>query len=269
MKTQGKQKKLTRALSALLFGAALISLLTVAGNTLAKYIASTRTDNVAVAAPFYFESDTLGEPDAEGNYPYIQISDPGSGGSASIQFSLTNYVDRLRRTDGTINYTLAVKAGSLTAEEFSSGEDVSWSGALKDGTLDAGADRVNNVSMSVEQDKFGSAQVITVTATSSAPYGETIGARFGFVPQEYSLQWTVTDSGNAVVVEVAGGSGGTVEVTWDPELSPDLSNKAFQGAVSGKASFTAVSGVRYALTFLKSDPTKTYGKDSFTVTAVS
>lgn len=268
MKTQGKQKKLTRALSALLFGAALISLLSVAGTTLAKYIASTQGENVAVAAPFYFESDTLGEPDGEGNYPYIQISDPGPGGSASIQFTLSNYVDQLRRTDKAINYTLAAKTGSLTAEAFPGGEAISWSGPA-DGSLEAGADRVNNVSMTVSQESFGSAKVITVTATSSAPYQETIGARFGFDPQEYSLQWTVTDSGNAVVVEVAGGSGGTVEVTWAPELYPDLSNKAFEGAVSGKASFTAASGVRYALTFLKSDPTKTYGKDSFTVTAVS
>lgn len=256
MKGKAKGNRRKNALAALCFATALVLLLSSAGATLAKYLRKDQGSGLAVAAPFYFVSDKLGEPDSSGNYPYVQISDPGEGGSAVVEFDLSNYVDKLRRTGGEISYTITAVAGSVPAAEVSGGQAVSWTGTEASGTLAAGGDNTASVSMSIPRESFGSAQTVTVTAASSEPYARTIGAQFGFTPQQRELQWAFTDKGSAVVLEIAGGSGKNVTVTWPATLSPDLSNDAFRSAVQGSTTFLAEPGVRYALTFLKTDPTK-------------
>lgn len=254
-----KKRKLTGVLAALCFTVALALLLSSAGATLAKYIRQDKGNGAAVAAPFYFTSDKL-EPLSGGQYPHYQIDDPGQGENAEIVFELSNFVDQLRHTGERIDYTLAVTAGS-----DGSGEAVTWAGPEASGSLSAGGERTNTVTMTIPRESFGSGQVVTVTATATTPYEKTIGAQFGFVPRQYGLQWDVRDEDGAVVLEIAGGSGKEVTVTWPDGLIPDPSNAALQGASSNSATFTAETGVRYALAFLKAEPGKSYDKSSFEV----
>ncbi len=257
MKGQKKRRKPESVLAALGFTMALALLLSAAGTTLAKYVKSDRDQGLAVAAPFYFTSDKL-EPVSGGQYPHYQIDDPGPGEEVQIRFDLSNFADQLRHTGEKIDYTLAVTAGD--------GGAVAWTGSEASGSLSAGGERTNTVTMTIPRESFGSDQAVTVTAAATAPYEKTIGAQFGFVPRQYGLQWDVREEDGAVVLELAGGSGKEVAVTWADGLIPDPANPALQGASANSAVFTAESGVRYALAFLKQDPGGTYDKASFSVT---
>lgn len=254
MKGQRKKRTLTNVLAALCFTMALALLLSAAGATLAKYIRRDKGNGAAAAAPFYFTSDKLGE-----DNPYYQINEPGSGGTVEISFSLSNFVDQLRCSPETIEYTCRAVSGTDAAAGAIANTESS-------GTL-SGNFQTNPVVLNLQKSDFGSEGVVTVVVQSAKPYEKTISARFGFVAQQYGLQWQVSEQGNAVVLELAGGDGSDVTVAWPDGLVPDLSNDVFQGAVVGSATFTAEPGVCYALTFLKADAADTFTKDSFTVTA--
>lgn len=249
-----KQKKLTNVLAALCFAMTLALLLSAVGATLAKYIRQDQANGAAVAAPFYFTSDKLGA-----DNPYYQISEPTSGGTAAVSFTLSNFVDQLRCSSETIEYTYwAVSGANASAGAIAGTED--------SGTL-SGEFQTNTVQLNLQKSDFGSDGVVTVIVQSVSPYEKTLSARFGFAAQQYGLQWQTAEKGNAVVLEVAGGDGSNVTVAWPDGLYPDLSNEVFQGMDPGSVTFAAQPGVCYALTFLKSDPADTFTKDSFTVTA--
>lgn len=256
MKETGKKKKLTTVLTALLFTAVLALLLSAAGVTLARYITSSREESTAVAAPFYFTSDKLTE--QTDPYTYYQIDEP-EGENATVSFTLANFVDKLRCTGSDIQYVYEIFAGDdLSASPVASGS----------GTLAGGARQTPNppISVAVAKTHFVNGK-ITVKATASTPYEKIIYAQFGFTPQEHQLQWAVTDSGSAVVLEMAGGDGSNVVVTWPASLTPDLSNGLFHENEDAPctATFAAQPGVRYALTFFKQDPSVTVDQSAFTV----
>lgn len=253
-KRHEKKRTLTSVLAALCFTMALALLLSTVGATLAKYIRKDKGNGAAAAAPFYFTSDKLSE-----DNPYYQINEPGSGGTVEISFTLSNFVDQLRCSTETIEYTCrAVSGTDISAESIANTES--------SGTL-SGSFQSSPVVLNLQKSDFGSEGVVTVIVQSASPYEKTISAQFGFDAQQYGLQWQVTEKGNAVVLELVGGDGSDVTVAWPDGLVPDLSNDVFQGAAVGSATFTAQPGVCYALTFLKANPADTFTKDSFTVTA--
>lgn len=254
MRKQKEKRTLTNVLAALCFAMALALLLSSVGATLAKYIQKDQADGAAVAAPFYFTSDKLGE-----DNPYYQISEPKSGNTAEISFTLSNFIDQLRCSSENIQYTCRAVSGTDSSAAAISGTESS-------GTL-SGEFQSNTVTLDLQKSDFGSEGIVTVIVQSTSPYEKTISAQFGFAVQQYGLQCQVTEQGNAVVLEVAGGDGGNVTVTWPDALSPDLSNDVFQGMTPGSVTFAAQPGVCYALTFLKTNSSDTFTKDSFTVTA--
>lgn len=224
---------------------ALVLLLSSAGATLAKYITRSRASGPAVPSPFYFTSDTLKEDGA-----YYKVGKIPEGGTTELSFTLSNFVDSLRCTKETITYTCWAVAGS-DPNGTRIGTETQGSISGKDKTTDP-------ITFTVRPEDFGSEEVVTLFARSQNPYTKTLSATFGFTEEQGSLQWKVNRRGGAVVLELAGGSGQEVTVRWPAELMPDLSNSIFQGAAGNEVTFTAESGVRYALTFLKEDPTVLY-----------
>lgn len=249
---RGDKKKIKRsllvALCLLTAGALTVSAGVV---TLAKYITQNQGEGAAVARPFYFSSDKLGE-----DSPYYQIDEPGEGQVVEISFTLSNFVDTLRRTDTDIHYEYRVINGD--------GQPIASAGGQ--GTLaGTGFTTTPAIELSLAQEDFGINGVITVEAESTSPYEKLLSAQFGFAAEQRELQVVVGEQGDAVVLELAGGNGGSLTVSWPDTLSPDLSNTVFEGASPGTVTFIMESGARYGLTFLKHDPSITYTVADFTI----
>lgn len=253
MKIRGKKPDKKRSLLAvLLFFALLALLLSTTGVTLAKYVSQRHSSGAAVAKPFYFSSDKLAE-----DTPYYQIDEPAEGETVEVAFTLSNFVDRLRRTDTSIHYTYRAEDASGAVVPGTQGE----------GDLAAGDfETTPQIVLELGHAAFGDGGAVTVVAESTSPYQTVISAKFGFVPVQEQLQVSVGEQGDAVVMELAGGDGGNVTVSWPDSLSPDLSNTVFEGAVPGSVTFAAKSGARYALTFFKSDPAAEYTAADFQIT---
>ena len=250
---KAKKKVINRVLAALCFTMALVLLLSGLGATLARYIRQNNlVEGKVVPTPFYFSSDKLGE-----NNPYWQIPEPVGEESVEIAFTLSNFSEDGSRTTQTIQYLC------WTGERIEGEEQL--------GTLEPGDPEDENqpvpVTVTVPKSAFGEDGngTVTVTVQSTSPYAKTLSAEFGFNVRENQVQWNVKEEEGAVVLEIAGGSGSPVTVTWPSTLLKDPMNELLEDASGSSATFTAEPGVRYALTFLKED-TKTYSKEDFTVT---
>ena len=255
MKGTGKRKKVTSMLATVCFLTALALLLSTAGVTLAKYISQQKSSGAAVAKPFYFSSDKLGE-----ELPYYQIDEPAEGGNAEITFTLSNFIDRLRRTEGALHYTYQAVSGSGP-------EGTAIAGTAGQGDF-AGTDfeTTPEIVLTLDPAAFEQDGTVTVIATATSPYKKTIGARFGFASEESEVQYAVSTQGDAVILELSGGDGGGITVAWPSELTPDLTNTVFQGASANSVTFVPETGKRYALTFLMTEHGKEYTAQDFTVT---
>lgn len=216
--------------------------------TLARYIQETRKDGLAVAKPFYFSSDKLEE-----EPQYYQLDSTG-GTSVEIQFQLRNYVDKLRCTDENFSCQYQVTAEDGTV--LDSGTRSFTGGTQKD----------EQISVTADSTYFAGDKRVTVTASTQSPYQKTISAQFGFAKGQEQLQWSVSQQGGAMVLEIGGGAGNSVTVSWPDTLVPDRSNSVLAGADATSVTFQIESGVRYALAFLKTDPTISYTKKDFTIT---
>lgn len=256
MRETGKKKKRISVLAALCFVTVLALLLSTAGVTLAKYIAESGGDGAAVAKPFYFSSDKLAE-----DMPYYQIDEPDGEETVTVSFTLSNFVDKLRRTEGTVRYTYRAVSGAEPSAAPITGTE--GTGEFQ-GT---GFETAPEIVLNLKRADFDADGVVTVVASATSPYEKTISAQFGFTARQHLLQWVVTEQDNAMVLELAGGDGRNVTVSWPDTLSPDLSNSVFEGAASGTVTFAAEAGARYALTFFKSDPEGVYTEADFSVRA--
>ncbi len=247
-----RRKKFTGILAALCFAMALVVLLSSAGATLAKYIRQDESAGLAVASPFYFTSDKLGE-----NGPYCQISQPGDGSAAEISFTLSNFVDRLRCTSGEIRYSCWAVSGTDTSAQ-------AIANTLQTGKI-SGEFQTAPIAYSLQASDF-SGGVVTVIAQAESPYQKTLTAQFGFADRTDGLQWEVEEQGGTVVMELAGGNGGNVTVTWPEGLCLDPSDSRFAPGASRTVTFSMSQDDRYGLVFLKTDPGGVFTKDQFTVT---
>lgn len=250
MKKQNRKRLANRVLAALCFAMALVLLLSAFGATLAKYVRQDSANGAAVPVPFYFTSDKLTEAS-----PYYHISEPTGDDPVEITFSLSNFVDELRCTEGTLQYSYWAR----------SAEGSQIAGAEGSGEL-SGSFQTKNVTVSLKKSDFGADGAVTITAQCTAPYTRSISARFGFTAEDVPVQWEVSEQDGAVVLELFGGSGLPVTVTGPDTLIPDPLNALLSGASPGSVTFTAEPGVRYALTFLKKDQQSSYTADDFTVT---
>lgn len=247
-KKQRLQKKIRNAAAALCFTVALVLVLTSMGATLAKYRREHISSGMAAAAPFYFTSDKL-----SADRPYFQTDPADSEGMVEIRFTLSNFIDDLRTTDKEIRYTLRTLSG---------GSEIA--GAGKQGTL-SGAKQTEAVTLPVRASDFGEEGKVTVIAEATSPYQKEISAEFGLSAREEGLVWQVKDENGTVTLELAGGEGQSVWVSWPGGLVPDPVNSLLQSAEDGRAVFTAQAGERYALVFLKTSPETSYGKADFSV----
>lgn len=250
-----KKKKLSM-LATLCFLTALALLLSNGAVTLAKYIISVQKESTAVAKPFYFSSDKLDE-----TTPYYQL-DSRKSGTVTVKFQLRNYIDKLRCTDSNFSCTYQITAedGTVIPAAEGSGENpaaVTFTGGRQD---------AKDISFPVDASYFSDGRKVTVTARTTSPYEKVIKAEFGFSKGQAQLQYSVSEKSDAVVLEI-GGADGPLTVTWPDTLVPDRSNPMLQGAGNTDVTFTAESSTRYAFTFMKTDPSKTYHERDFQVQA--
>lgn len=245
MQPKGKDIKRKRysLLASLCLLTALALLLSGGAVTLARYVMDKQTQGTAVAKPFYFSSDKLAE-----ESPYYQLD--STGGEVQLTFELRNYIDELRCTDS--DFSCRYQVFSDTGEELAAGER----------SFSANVQKAESVSVAVDPAYFSGGREVTVSASTTAPYRESISGRFGFSKGQNQLQYSVSQQGNAVVVEISGGSG-NVSLSWPEGLVPDRSNPLLEGAGPSSTTFQAESGIRYAVTFLKTDAARNYSKSDF------
>ena len=247
---KGKKGLINRVLAALCFTMALILLLSGLGATLAKYITSGSKGGAASAGPFFFESEELSETTGEKYHRPRELED---GNTVEITFSLSNFYGELcTMTD--VSYTCWVENewGEIQGKKITD-------------TLAGETPVTAPVTLTLQKGDFGIENVVTVYAKSTAPYEKTLSAEYGFEERTAELQWTVTEQDGAVVLEIAGGSGKPVTVTWPSSLKPEPFNEILQGVSGNSVTFTPQPGNRYALTFVK-ESGGTYSKEDFTVT---
>ena len=247
---KGKKGLINRVLAALCFTMALILLLSGLGATLAKYITSGSKGSAASAGLFFFESDKLRE-DSLTRYPFEET---GEAGTVTLSFTLFNFKEDLGCTKTRIEYEYWL--------ENASGETIDGKGGS--GIL-IGENKEELVELTLEEGYLGSGDTVTVHVRSTAPYVKTLSAEFGRTTQTNALQWNVEEEEGAVVLELAGGSGSPVTVTYPSGLLADPYNELLQGVSGNSVTFTPQPGTRYALTFLK-ESGGTYNEDNFTVT---
>ena len=257
MKNNRKKKSKISLLAAFLLITLLALLLSTAGVTLAKYVTERQSAGTAAAKPFYFSSDLLAEESANVTVPYYQLEDTQSE-TVTISFTLSNYIDALRRTDRDISYTYEVTdSASLPIGETGTG------------TVSGSAASTETVNIELSSAHLANDGVVTVRVRSTAPYSTTLSARFGFVEDDSAgLHYTVTEEGSAVILTVRGGSGQTLTISWPETLTPDMTNELFENSAGSAVSFTAQANTSYALVFLKSDASLGYSLADFSVTAV-
>ena len=251
-----KEKKglVNKVLAALCFTMALILLLSGLGATLAKYIRQDENRGLATAAPFYFES-------AELENPYHQLTEP-PGGQLEIKFTLSNFKDEDRYTGREITYNYwVVDANGNTIEGKSGSGKIAGDGPH---TTEEITIAVDKTSFSGEIDG-AAVDYVTVFASAVSPYTKTLSSEYGFTPRDPELQYSVEEQEGAVVLELYGGSGSPVTVTWPSSLLTDPYNELLQGVSGNSVTFAPQPGTRYALTFLK-ESGGSYQEEDFTVT---
>ncbi|MCH5353038.1 MAG: hypothetical protein J1E06_06200 [Acutalibacter sp.] len=252
---KGKKGIINRVLAALCFTMALILLLSGLGATLAKYIRQDANHGLATAAPFYFESEELAEEPL-----YHHLTEP-AGGQLEIKFTLSNFIEETRYTGREIKYNYQVVDANGNTIEGKGGT----------GTLDGSGPNTAEISIAVDKSSFSGeidgakVDYVTVIASSLSPYAKTLSAEYGFTPRDPELQYSVEEQEGAVVLEIAGGNGSPVTVTWPSSLLTDPYNEILEDVSGSSVTFTPQPGNRYALTFLK-ESGGTYSKEDFTVT---
>lgn len=242
----GKKEYHISPLAALGILAALALLISAGSITLAKYISVWNKTDAAIAKPFYFCSDKLGLEN-----PYYQLTSTGED-TVQVSFTLQNYVDDLRCTpvDFACDYAVRDSDGVLLTAENAQGQ-VSFT---------ANSAHSETVTLSVDASLLSGGKSITATATTTeeSPYQKTISARFGFSMGAGQITGELTQEDNAVVLSIEGGAGESVTVNWPNSLAPDRTGSVLSAASGESVTFSAESGISYALAFLKTDPGKTY-----------
>lgn len=254
---KGKKGLINRILAALCFTMALVLLLSGLGATLAKYIRQDSKPGTAAAMLFYFESEEL-----DGEYHTAAVN-TGTG-EAQITVSLSNYLSENEEDTRCTQRDTQYNCWAYWADDS---YRTPIEGTEQSGTLSGGTKTKDDLTIRLKESDFGESRdrVVTVVAQSTSPYAKTLMAEFGLSEKANELQWNVEEQENAVVLEIAGGSGGPVTVTWPDSLLADPYNELLQGVSGNSVTFAPQPGTRYALTFLK-ESAGTYNEEDFTVT---
>lgn len=246
---QGAKQKKSTVLVTLVLLTALAFVLSTGAVSLARFVAEHDRDGTAVAAPFYFVSDTLSE-----DCPYTQLALP-QGETVEFSVTLYNHVDSLRCSDREIqyDYTLTASDGTVLDEN-------------KNGKLPGGKEENQTLQFTVNRSVL-EAGAVTLRVVSTAPYETELSGQFGLEERDDSgAAMLVREENGAVVLELMEPAG-TVTVSWSSTLVPDPGCAYFAevALTATQATITTDGAERLALTFLKTDPNLTYTESDFTV----
>lgn len=244
-----KQKKST-VLVTLCILTALAFVLSTGAVSLARFVGEHNRTGTAVAAPFYFVSDSLDE-----SCPYTQLPMP-QGDTVTFSVTVSNHVDSLRCSDREIQYSYVL----LSAE----GDELDSATGCK---LPGGTEKNQTHEFSVNRSIFETGAV-TVRVTATSPYQAELSGQFGLEGYgSTGAAKTVREENGAIVLELIEPNS-EVTVTWPSTLVPDPGCAYFEeiGLNATSATLSVGNTKRLALTFLKTEPTLTYTEDDFTVT---
>ena len=214
----------------------------------ARYIKETKTDNNSAAAEeFYFESDLLDRTTHE------VVATEENGATASVTIRLKNYVDELRYSDRTIDYTVAV------TEEESNTSVPDNNIENKTGTIATGDCNYKDVTLKELQ----AGKSYTVTATTNNAYQKTLTGTIKVAGTDDKVYASISDRTEYIEVTVwTTDYEGTVTLTYaDIGLVPDNTDTKMNGQLSTGGTITEnnwKANTSHVFRFFKNDTAKKY-----------
>lgn len=236
-------------------------LLSFAGVTAARYIQYQETSGLAQAPNFYFTSDLLQEKAAEEESAIYYI-DPQNG---NFNIKLTNAADSQRYTAKDILYTVEVTNGT---EQVGDGANAGGY------TLAGGSVSTAEITITPADDA-GPDKPVTVSVASSKPYAKTLTAQFiPALGNQYSIEDTKYNTAAVLTMTCTASSGAPVTLSLPAGVLPDATDSRVKtGTVENSYTFTAPGQGVYALVLLKTNKEldltceRTAFADSITITA--
>lgn len=203
-----------------IFVLAIVAILLVSGGTLARYVLQRNSDlAVATAAGFYFESN------------YLKVDGPSyTIYTDEVTVTITN-TDGINVASQDIIYTVSadVENHTLVAEESADTE-----------------------TFIISKPTEGKTQIVTLTATATAPYEKSLAATFTFEDPEDSTWYCLTPSDHYATLELYTGSAvGDVTIDYS-DYAPDNTNSLVSNwtNASTKNTLTGLSpNTMYTLVF--------------------
>ena len=203
----------------------LVSVLVMAGITVASYIMTKQESGVVEADKFYFTSNLLKDESEKAIY----FVDPKN---TSFTVKLYNYADAKRKTAGDIDYSVKVDNGTPDSST---------------GTITQ-VDKEKNIVIT-PTNKNGN---VTVTATSTSPYKTELQAKF---KMECGNDYTVSDSSGkkaAVLTMICKDAGKPITISLPEGVLPDSNDNRVTKSGSSYIYTSPGYGV-YSITLLKTN----------------
>ena len=207
------------------------------GYTLSRYVGSSDKDYHYIdAADFYFSADYLTTYTTDSNIPTYNIYNYPKNKTVTI--NVYNYTDELSITKENVTFSTNTSKGTI-----SSG-----------GTISGGSKNYKAITLTAN----GTGEYL-VTVSSTAPYNQTLKAKFNFVEAAApTLNTSFNNYDDYVTLNVAVAPNAqtscNVKVTWDANsLVLDTTNDLFASSTisSGTATVSMNTGGSYQIIFYK------------------
>lgn len=183
-----KKRRAAAVISVLLVAA--LSLLMIP--TFAKYIVKKGEQSEITSQNFYFSSNFL----KSGEVPTYEIY------GNSVTFTVRNYIDSLRINGTAIDFTVTADSGTVD---------------ISNGSLTGAVSSSKNITLSYDFAADEPQKEITVSATGTGEFTQTLSAKFIFIHYD-GLRYEIKDQPNRDYAELyiyTGNTAGNVTMNWN------------------------------------------------------
>ena len=198
-----KKRRAAAVISVLLVAA--LSLLMIP--TFAKYIVKKGEQSEITSQNFYFSSNFL----KSGEVPTYEIY------GDSVTFTVRNYIDSLRINGTAIDFTVTADSGTVRISNGSLTGAVSSSKNITFGSLTGAVSSSKNITLSYDFAADEPQKEITVWATGTGEFTQTLSAKFIFIQYD-GLRYEIKDQPNRDYAELyiyTGNTAGNVTMNWN------------------------------------------------------
>lgn len=210
-----KKRKIIAGVSVLLAVALLLCVIL----SVAKYIIKKGQQSELTSQNFYFSSNFLKSDEV----PTYEIY------GNTVTFAVRNYIDSFRVNATDINYTVSADSGALD---------------ILNGSLEGAASSSANITLSYDFAANEPQKEITVWATGTGEFTQTLSAKFIFIQYD-GLRYEIKDQPNRDYAELyiyTGNTASDVTIAWDKaELLIDETNDYIFGNTTLNAEINSVT----------------------------